>query len=81
MSVAKSSLLFSIGTFVSRLSGLLRESVIASVFGATGLLDAFFVAHRIPNMLREMLAEGALGSSFTQRYSAIKAKDPTRAKS
>lgn len=81
MSVAKSSLLFSIGTFVSRLSGLLRESVIASVFGATGLLDAFFVAHRIPNMLREMLAEGALGSSFTQRYTAIKAKDPTRAKS
>ena len=81
MSVAKGSLLFSIGTFVSRLSGLLRESVIAAVFGATGLLDAFFVAHRIPNMLREMLAEGALGSSFTQRYTAIKAKDPARAKS
>lgn len=80
MSVAKGSLLFSLGTFVSRISGLLRESVIAAVFGASSLLDAFFVAHRIPNMLREMLAEGALGSSFTQRYSTIKSSDPARAK-
>jgi len=80
VSVAKGSLLFSVGTLVSRISGLLRESVLAAVFGATGLLDAFFIAHRIPNMLREMLAEGALGSSFTQRYSSLKANEPLRAK-
>jgi putative peptidoglycan lipid II flippase len=80
VSVAKGSLLFSLGTLVSRISGLLRESVLAAVFGASGLLDAFFIAHRIPNMLREMLAEGALGSSFTQRYSSLKAAEPLRAK-
>jgi len=80
LSVAKGSMLFSIGTMISRLSGLIRESVLASVFGASGLLDAFFVAHRIPNMLREMLAEGALGSSFTQKYSQLKAIDPQRAR-
>ena len=81
MSVAKNTFFFTVGTVLSRALGLVREAVLAAVFGASSLLDAFFVANRIPNMLREMLAEGALGSSFTQRYSKLKENDPGRARS
>lgn len=78
-SVKKRSMIFALGTMVSRLTGVVREAVLAAVFGATTLLDAFLVANRIPNMLREMFAEGALGSSFTQRYAALKAEDENKA--
>ena len=44
MSVIKSSLLFASGTFLSRITGLIRDQVILGVFGASLLLDAFFVA-------------------------------------
>ena len=81
MSLFKASLWFAIGTFFSRLFGLLRESVTAGVFGAGVALDAFFVANRIPNMLREMLAEGALGSSFTKVFSEVWEKDQRKATS
>ncbi|SME88402.1 murein biosynthesis integral membrane protein MurJ [Pseudobacteriovorax antillogorgiicola] len=80
MSLAKSSLLFALGTFLSRISGLLRESVLGGVFGASVLLDAFLIAFRIPNLFREMLAEGALGSSFTKVYSQISEQDEGRAR-
>ena len=61
MSVAKSSFIFAAGTLLSRISGVARESVIGAVFGASTAMDAFVVAFRIPNLLRELLAEGALG--------------------
>lgn len=51
-------------TFVSRIFGLIRDIVIASFFGATMAADAFFVALRIPNVLRRLFAEGALTVSF-----------------
>jgi putative peptidoglycan lipid II flippase len=79
LSVAKSSFLFALGTFLSRLTGVLRESVLAGVFGANALLDAFIIANRIPNLLRELLAEGALGSSFTKVYATLKEQDSQRA--
>ena len=66
MSVFKSSLFFSAGTLISRFSGLARDTVLASVFGAGTMLDAFIVAFRIPNLFREMLAEGALAGAFTK---------------
>jgi len=75
MSVARSSLLFAIGTLISRFSGVARESVIGAVFGASIFMDAFVVAFRIPNLLRELLAEGALGSSFTKVYSGLCVED------
>lgn len=81
MSLGKSSLLFSLGTFISRILGLLREVILAAVFGATSLLDSFLVANRIPNMLRELAAEGALGSSFTKVFSELWEQDKNRAKS
>lgn len=61
---------------LSRLSGLVRDSVLAGVFGGHSLsFDAFLVANRIPNLLRELLAEGALGSAFTKTYSSLAAQD------
>ena len=79
MSLFKSSSLFTLGTLISRLSGLLRESIIAGVFGAGITLDAFLLANRIPNLLRELLAEGALGSSFTKVFTGLWEKSKDRA--
>lgn len=79
MSVAKSSLIFSAGTFLSRISGLFRDSVLGAVFGASIFMDAFIVAFRIPNLLRDLLAEGALGSSFTKVYSSLSTNNPAAA--
>lgn len=65
---------------ISRLFGLLRESIIAGSFGAGILLDSFLVANRIPNMLRELVAEGALGASFTKVFSQLCEIDQQRAR-
>lgn len=51
-------------TTLSRIFGLLRDMVIARFFGASMATDAFFVAFRIPNILRRLFAEGALTVSF-----------------
>ncbi|NDE14612.1 murein biosynthesis integral membrane protein MurJ [bacterium] len=79
-STARSSALFTAGTLVSRLSGVLRESVVGAVFGAGTVMDAFVVAYRIPNLLRELIAEGALGSSFTQVYTSTAERDEAAAR-
>jgi len=55
-------------TFLSRILGLIRDMVVAFSFGAAAQADAFFVAFRIPNMLRRMVAEGALTASFLPVY-------------
>jgi putative peptidoglycan lipid II flippase len=46
-------------TFLSRLLGFLRDTLVARVFGAGMATDAFFTAFKIPNLLRRMFAEGA----------------------
>lgn len=51
-------------TLVSRLLGFVRDLVIARVFGADAATDAFFVAFRIPNLLRRLFAEGAFSQAF-----------------
>lgn len=51
-------------TLLSRITGLLRDMVIGYLFGAQGTADAFFVAFRIPNLLRRLTAEGALVAGF-----------------
>jgi putative peptidoglycan lipid II flippase len=51
-------------TLVSRIFGFVRDAVIARVFGAGLATDAFFVAFRIPNLLRRMFAEGAFSQAF-----------------
>ena len=51
-------------TMISRVLGLLRDIVIAKVFGASANADAFFVAFKIPNFLRRLFAEGAFSQAF-----------------
>lgn len=51
-------------TLLSRITGLIRENLTATIFGASAMTDAFFVAFRIPNLLRRMFAEGAFSQAF-----------------
>ncbi|MFA5811403.1 MAG: murein biosynthesis integral membrane protein MurJ, partial [bacterium] len=55
-------------TLISRILGLVRDSVLAWAFGATSTADAFYVAFRIPNLLRRFVAEGALTIAFVPIY-------------
>lgn len=69
-------------TLVSRLTGLLRDTLIARAFGAGLATDAFFVAFRIPNLLRRLFAEGAFSQAFVPTLAEYKTKrgyDETRA--
>ncbi len=62
--IARSASLMSIATFISRILGFIRDMVIARYFGASGFSDAFFAAFKIPNLFRELFAEGAMSSAF-----------------
>ncbi|MDR1315059.1 MAG: murein biosynthesis integral membrane protein MurJ, partial [Deltaproteobacteria bacterium] len=62
--VLKNATVVGIGTLASRIAGLARDQVTAFFFGAGPAADAFFVAFRIPNLLRRLLAEGALTPAF-----------------
>jgi putative peptidoglycan lipid II flippase len=55
-------------TMLSRLLGLVREQIFAVTLGAGGTSDAFLAAFRIPNMLRDLFAEGALSTAFVPTY-------------
>lgn len=63
-SVVKAAGVISLGTFSSRILGFIRDMVLARMFGATPAADAFFVAFRIPSLLRELFAEGSMSSAF-----------------
>jgi putative peptidoglycan lipid II flippase len=58
----------SAATMTSRVLGLVREQVFASLLGASRVSDAFVVAFRIPNLLRDLFAEGALSSAFIPAF-------------
>jgi len=62
--IAKAAGAVSLAVLASRLLGLVREQVFAGVFGAGYAIDAYVVAFRIPNLLRDLFAEGALSSAF-----------------
>jgi putative peptidoglycan lipid II flippase len=64
MSLFKAAATVSGLTLVSRITGLIRDTLIASIFGVSALTDAFFVAWRIPNLLRRLFAEGAFSQAF-----------------
>ena len=64
VSLFKSASIVSSLTLVSRITGLVRELLIASTFGASALTDAFNVAFRIPNLFRRLFAEGAFSQAF-----------------
>ncbi len=58
-------------TLLSRLSGYARDKAFAHVLGASARMDAFFVAFRIPNMLRDIVGEGAMSSAFIPVYAKV----------
>ena len=62
--VARAAAVVSSATLASRILGFLRDLVVARAFGAGIASDAFFVAFRLPNLLRRLVAEGALSSAF-----------------
>lgn len=64
----RSGILVMIITMVSRVLGLVRAGIIAYYFGASAMTDAFFSAFKISNFFRQLLGEGALGSSFIPLY-------------
>ena len=67
-------------TFVSRISGLVREAVLSRFFGAGGLMDAFFFAFMLPNLFRRLFGEGALAAAFLPVYTELDRDDPAEAK-
>lgn len=62
--IARAAGIMSVATFISRVLGYVKDMILARYFGAGGLSDTFFVAFRIPNLLRELFAEGSMSSAF-----------------
>ena len=74
-SIVKSAGIVALSTFISRVMGFIRDMLMAAFFGATGLTDAFFLAFKIPNLLRRYVAEGTLTISFVPVYTEYLIKE------
>ena len=66
--LARAAGLISAATMLSRVLGLVREQLFAALLGASMFADAFVVAFRIPNLLRDLFAEGALSQAFVPTF-------------
>ncbi len=80
-SIAKSAGVVGLAVMFSRVLGLVREQVFAALFGAGYAGDAFIVAFRIPNLLRDLFGEGALSAAFVavfSDYESNRSKEETR---
>jgi putative peptidoglycan lipid II flippase len=73
-STIRSSASVSVAILVSRVLGVVRDALFARIFGVSGLTDAYVAAFRIPNLLRDLFAEGALSSAFVPTFSDALAK-------
>ncbi|MGH7488845.1 MAG: lipid II flippase MurJ, partial [bacterium] len=73
-SVGHHAFLVAAGIFLSRIFGLVRESVFAHYFGLSFAADAFRAALRIPNILQNLFGEGALSASFIPVYARLVAQ-------
>lgn len=76
--LARSAGIVGVATMSSRLLGLAREQVLAYLFGAGREMDAFNVAFRIPNLLRDLFAEGAMSAAFVPTFTAALARRARR---
>ena len=74
-SVARSAGIVSIAVMFSRVVGLIRETIFAKYFGAGFLYDTFIVGFRIPNLLRDLFAEGALSAAFVKVFTDYQLKN------
>ena len=75
MNLLRAASTISLFTLASRITGLVRDVVIASVFGAGASFDAFNVAFRIPNLLRRLFGEGAFSQAFVPTLARARAAD------
>ena len=76
-SLVRSAGVVSAAVFLSRITGLIREIAMARLFGAGAVYDAFLLGFRIPNLTRDLFAEGALSSAFVPtitKYLSTKGK-------
>lgn len=58
-------------TFLSRITGFVRDALIAGILGVSGLTDAFFIAFKLPNFFRRFFAEGAFNAAFVPLFTGV----------
>ena len=75
MNLLRAASTVSLLTLASRITGLAREVMVASMFGAGAMTDAFNVAFRIPNLLRRLFGEGAFSQAFVPILAATRTRD------
>lgn len=76
--LVKSTSILSLGTLTSRILGFVRDVILARMLGTGGSADAFFVAFRIPNLLRDLVGEGASNAAVVPVLMEYKAKKEDR---
>ncbi len=74
-SLIRSARSVSLATLISRVLGLAREQAQSYFFGASAVTDAFVAAFRIPNLLRDLFAEGALSSAFVPTFTGLRERE------
>lgn len=79
MSLFKSTFVIAFFTLLSRISGMLRDLLMANLVGASFLSDAFFVAFKIPNFFRRLFAEGAFNAAFVPSFAGLLSADGRKA--
>jgi putative peptidoglycan lipid II flippase len=72
VSLFKSASTVSLLTLASRITGLIRDVLMTSVFGVSAMTDAFYVAFRIPNLFRRVFGEGAFSQAFVPVLAACR---------
>lgn len=77
-SILRAAGLMGVATFLSRIMGLVREQAFAILFGAGNATDAFNVAFRIPNLLRDLFAEGAMSASLVPTFTQARIEQGER---
>ena len=75
MNLLKSASIVSLLTLASRVTGLVREQLVAAAFGASAATDAFNVAFRLPNLFRRLFAEGAFSQAFVPLLAATRTQE------
>ncbi|MFK5925280.1 MAG: murein biosynthesis integral membrane protein MurJ [Desulfuromusa sp.] len=69
--IAAATMVMALATSLSRIAGLVRDIVVARLFGAGMMTDAFFMAFTIPNLLRRFFGEGSLTAAFVPTFSEV----------
>ena len=71
-SLVRSAAATGAATMTSRVLGLVRDQVLASLFGAGDAIDAYNVAFRIPNLVRDLFAEGAMSAALVPTFTRVR---------